>query len=350
MNKTTKYAINGALIVGAINALINAIKQLNSMDHNPELKFDWWKLIIAAGKGAAVGGIGGMAVGAVVDYNNTQLKPINTDAHLVKLTDKIRLNKTDARYIKLDEKAVQLANMLMKEYGDLIQSMPRLGSTESGTALKEKFDIDLGLNFRSGSFVSTEEMFFSVLSFFENNVGMASITRVRDQKKSVGVYVNLDGTEHKIDVVPCKLTKGAKGAGYLYVNDNSLFGKPSYTKTNIRVLNGLRLSPTQQKIAIALKKWKEKNDLPMSSHLLHNLILDAYEYSKKIPAGLTAKVIMVLNHIANSLNVAVIRGRENTNNVITNIPDSDKDVIIHAARETVENYKYQPNSIVSIFS
>jgi hypothetical protein len=350
MNKTTKYAINGALIAGAINALINAIKQLNSMDLNPELKFDWSKLIVAAGKGAVVGGVSGMAIGAVVDYNNAQLKPINTDAHLSKLTDKIRLNKTDSRYIQLDEKAVQLSNMLIKEYGDLIQSMPRLGSTEAGTALREKFDIDLGLNFRPSSFVSTEQMFFSVLSFLENNVGKASITRIRDQKKSVGVYVNVDGTEHKIDVVPCKLTRGAKGAGYLYVNDNSFFGKPSYTKTNIRVLNSLRLSPTQQKIAIALKKWKEKHDLPISSHLLHNLILDAYDYSKRIPAGLTAKVIMVLNHIANSLDVAVIRGRENTNNVITNIPESNKDVIIRVARETVEDYKYQPNSIVAILN
>lgn len=166
----------------------------------------------------------------------------------------------------------------------------------------------------------------------------------------MGVYVDVDGTEHKIDIVPCKLTKGARGAGYLYVNNNSLFSSSSYTKTNIRVLNNLKLSPTQQKIAIALKKWKDKNDLPMSSHLLQNLILDAYEFARKIPTGLTAKVIMVLNHIASALDVAVIRGRENTNNIITNIPDSYKEAIICAAHQTIEDYRYQPNSIVSIFS
>jgi hypothetical protein len=350
MNKKTKYGINGALLGAAANAVINAFKQFNAMNQDPTLKFDWSKLLLAAGKGAAFGGLGGLAIGAITDYINSQVKPINTDKHLSNLTDKIRLDKTDPRYLQLDEKAVQLANMLINEYGDLIQSMPRLGSTEAGTALKEKFDIDLALNFRANSFASTEEMFFSVLSFFKNKIGKASITRVRDQKKSVGVYVDVDGTEHKIDIVPCKLTKAARGAGYLYVNNNSLFGKSSYTKTNIRVLNNAKLSPTQQKIAIALKKWKEKNALPMNSHLLQNLILDAYDYTKKIPTGLTAKVIMVLNHIASSLDVAVIRSEENTNNVITNIPESDKDAIITAARKAVEDYNYQPNSIISILS
>lgn len=348
--KAKKYAINGAIVIGILNSILNAAKQLNEMEQNPGLDFNWQKLLVAAGKGAAVGGLGGFAIGSLVDYQNAKVRPINTDLALSILTNKVRLDKSHPIFIKLDEHAVQLANMLTCKYGDLIHSLPRLGSTELGTALKDKFDIDLGVNFKPGSFRSTEEMFYSVLSFFEKQVGKSSITRVRDQRKSIGVFVLVDGIEHKIDVVPCKLTKGAKGSGYLYVNDNSVFGTPSYTKTNIRVLKSIRLSPTQQKIAIALKKWKEKNDLPMSSHLLQNLILDAYVYAPRIPSGLTAKIIMVLKHIANSLGVAVIRGEENSNNVITNIPESDKDLIIHAAKKTIEDYQYQPNSIISIIN
>lgn len=348
--KAKKYAINGAIVIGILNSILNAAKQLNEMEQNPGLDFNWQQLLVAAGKGAAVGGLGGFAIGSLVDYQNAKIRPINTDLALSNLTNQIRLDKSHPIFIKLDEQAIQLANLLTRKYGDSIHSLPRLGSTESGTALKEKFDIDLGVNFKPGSFRSTEEMFYSVLSFFEKQVGKSSITRVRDQRKSIGVFVLVDGIEHKIDVVPCKLTKGAKGSGYLYVNDDSVFGSPSYTKTNIRVLKGLKLSPTQQKIAIALKKWKAKNDLPMSSHLLQNLILDAYDYSPSIPSGLTAKMVMVLNHIANSLGVAVIRGEENTNNVITNIPESDKDAIIAAARKTVDDYNYQPNSIISILT
>lgn len=350
MNKATKYAINGALWLSFLNAILNAINQANEIEQNLGQEFSWKRLLIAAGKGAAVGGLGGFAIGSIADHQNDQVKPINTDLALLSLTTRTRLDKAHPVYVKLDDRAVQIANMLIKKYGDLIHSMPRLGSTENGTALKEKFDIDLGINFKPHSFRSTEEMFFSILSFFERNIGNASITRIRDQKKSIGVFVLVEGNEHKIDIVPCKLTEGARGAGYLYVNDNTLFGKSSYTKTNIKVLRNIKLSPTQQKIAIALKKWKAKHDLPMSSHLLQNLILDAHAYARAIPKGLTAKVIMVLKHIASSMDVAVIRGDENTSNVITNIPRSDKDAIIAAARNTLEEYNYQPNSIVDIFS
>lgn len=350
MKKATKYALNGAVWIGILNALLNAIRQSNEMDQNPNQKFNWGRFLIAGGKGAALGGLGGFAIGSIADYQNEQVKPINTDLALSNLASKVRLDKTHPLFVKVNERAIQLATMLAGEYGDLIHSMPRLGSTENGTALMERFDIDLGVNFRPNSFGSTEEMFFSVLQFFERQKGKASITRVRDQRKSIGVFVKVEGVEHRIDVAPCKLTKGGKGSGYLYVNNDSVFGTPSYTKTNIRVLKSLKLSPTQQKIAIALKKWKIKCGLPMSSHLLQNLILDAYDYAPSIPSGLTAKVIMVLKHIANSLGVAVIRGEENSNNVITNIPDSDKDVIIAAARRTIEDYEYQPNSIVSILS
>ncbi len=350
MNKTTKYAANGAILIGILNAIINAFKQLNRMDQDPSLEFDWSKFFLAVGKGALVGAAGGAVVGAVVDYRNSQIKPVDTDKQMAILTDMMKLDKRDPAYLKLDSKAVQLVNLLSKEYGDWIQSMPRLGSTVAGTALRERFDIDFSINFRPGSFTSTEEMFHSVLGFLERQVGKASIIRVRDQRKSVGVFVNVEGTEHRIDIVPCKLTKGANGSGYLYVNPKSLFEVPTYTKTNVRILNSTRLSPTQQRIAIALKKWKEMNDLPLSSHLLQLLILDAYKYSPRIPKGLTAKVIMVLNHIAAQLDVAVIRGKENSNNVVTDIPESDKTAVMQAARNTVQEYNYQPNSIISMIA
>lgn len=348
--KAKKYAINGAIILGILNSILNAIKQSNEIDQNPNQKFDWGRLLIAGGKGAVVGAIGGFGIGALVDYQNSKVKPIDTNRRLSLLTERIRLDKSDPLYSKLDARAQLLATLLNKKYGDDIKSMPRLGSTEIGTALKDGFDIDLGVNFKPGAFSSTEEMFFSVFSLIERNVGKYSIKKVRRQKKSIGVFVDVDGEDHKIDIVPCKLTKGGKDSGYLYINDSSLFSKPSYTKTNIKVLNGLKLSPTQKKIAIILKRWKEKNSLPMSSHLLQHLILDAYRYTRSIPKGLTAKVIMVLQHISDSLHVAVIRGQENSNNVITNIPEADKDLIIQAAHDAVEDYNYQPNSILATVS
>lgn len=101
---------------------------------------------------------------------------------------------------------------------------------------------------------------------------------------------------------------------------------------------------------IILKHWKKKNDLPISSHLLENYVLDAYSYYKyKIPKTITKKVIMVLEHIKESIDSNVIRSVENTNNVLTNISDNSKQQIIYACKNAIEDYEYQPNSVVEIF-
>lgn len=349
MNKKTKYAINGALVGGTVFGILDGLKQYNEIQESSDKYFDWSRFLLAIGKGAALGGAGGFLIGAWVDYENSKIRPVNTDLSLINLSDKIRLDDSDSIYVKLKEKGQSLIFMLLTRYGSDIESTPRLGSTVNGTALKGNFDIDYAVNFKHYAFRNIGQMFDSVHDFFEDSVGKNGILRVRRQRKSIGVFVNINGTEHKIDFAPCKLSKGKRnGAGYLHVNDDSLFGTSTYTKTNVRELNKIRLSHTQKRIVLLLKNWKEKNDLPLSSHLLQNMVLDAYAFAPSIPKGFTKKVVMVLRHMADNLHVAFIRGVENTNNVITAIPQSDKDIIADAAKEVINKYEYQPNSILEV--
>lgn len=349
MNKRTKYAINGALIGGTVFGILDGIKQYNEIQESSGKDFDWGRLLLTVGKGASIGGSGGFLLGAWRDYENSKVRPINTDLSLIKLSDEIRLDESHPTYVKLKEKGQSLVFMLLTKYGSDIESTPRLGSTLNGTALKYNFDIDYAINFKHDAFNNIEQMFDSVHDFFEGSVGNNDIQRVRRQRKSIGVFVNIDGIEHKIDFAPCKLSKGKRnGAGYLHVNGNSFFGNPSYTKTNVRELNKVKLSHTQRRIILLLKNWKERNDLPLSSHLLQHMVLDAYAFTPSIPKGFTKKVVMVIRHMADNLHFAFIRGVENTNNVITAIPQSDKDIIANAAREVIKDYEYQPNSILEV--
>jgi hypothetical protein len=137
----------------------------------------------------------------------------------------------------------------------------------------------------------------------------------------------------------------------LFVNKKSFFiDNSTYTKTDVAALKISSLSETQKKIVIVLKHWKQVNNLPMSSHLLENLVLDAYAYNQsRIPKKFTKKVIMVLKHIAENLNISVIRSIENTNNILTNISEGSKKEIINACAKAIEEYEYQPNSIVDTF-
>jgi len=352
MNKSNKYALNGAIIGGLINALLNAIRQINRINERPNEEFNWKELLAASGKGALIGGTGGFIVGSILDYQNSLEHPLNTDLLLVGIVNDIRLNKSDRQYQTLSSKADSLINLLKRKYHNKLDGEPmKLGSTEKGTALRNKFDLDICLPFRPGSFSSTEEMYYSVLECMEKYVGQNSVVKVRDQKKSVGVILEIRGNKYKIDVVPYKLTKGNSSSGYLYVNSKNIFGNSqSRTKTDIYRLKNIRFSETQKKIVTALKHWKNKNDVPISSHLLENLVLDSYYYNhNKIPKSLTKKIMMVFYHIRDNFDTMVIRSIENTNNILTDIPVENKDLIISSCKRIIEEYEYQPNSIVDFF-
>ena len=354
MRKSSKYGINGALVGGVGNALFNAAKQLDYMEKNPGLKFSWKELLIAGAKGAAVGGAIGWGIGEIADMQNDKIRPIDTDAFLYNIIQKVKLHPTDSRYIKLNEVAEQVSKLLAEYFKAELKYAPiQKGSTIEGTALKVKFDIDIYLLFRPESFRSIAEMFQEVLEFLETLPSKVPIKYIRDQKKSIGLIVLVNGCERKIDIVPCKVTRkrGNKTSGYLYVNDKSLWSDNStHTKTDINELSKTRLSKMQKDILIVLKTWKLKKNLPLSSHLLKHLVLDAYAYTKNRPKSITKKIIMVLRHIAKNLEVAVIRGRENTNNILTNISKEDKKIIIDACVKTIQEYEYQPNSIVHTVS
>ncbi len=340
--------MQGAAWGGFLTGLVNAIIQLSEMNKNPKQKFDWRRLLIAGGKGALLGGAGGLALGAIADHNNALESPINTDLALLGLLPIVSLDKTSSTYQLLDRKASKLIEILQLKFGDKLASDPmRLGSTEKGTALADNFDIDICLPFKSDSFSSTEKMFESVLDLMKSSIGNYGIISVRDQKKSVGVIFELRGEEYKIDVVPYKITAtpGNKTSGYLYVNDSN---NPTYTKTDIHKLKNFKLSDAQKKIVLLLKHWKAVNGIPLSSHLLEHLVKDAYYYNQ-VPRNFTKKLVMVLRHIHANLNLAVIRSTENTNNILTDISQSKKEIIIKACKIVLDDYEYQPNSVLKHF-
>jgi hypothetical protein len=68
-----------------------------------------------------------------------------------------------------------------------------------------------------------------------------------------------------------------------------------------------------------------------------------------MPKSLTMKVVKVWKHIADNIDVAVIKSIENTNNILTNISPQDKSVIKTACLKSIEEFEYQPNKIRDIF-
>ena len=183
MNKATKYALNGAGIGGLGGIIYSLIKQFSEMNDDPNKNFNWGEMFETGLKGAAIGGVAGLAIGAVTDHQNEQEEPINTDAFLYTVVNNVKLNKNNEQYKRLCNEADYLTNLLSKKFADKLSSSPvRLGSTEKGTALRDKFDIDIFFSFKSNSFTSTEAMFLSILDFLEEQVDRNGIIKVRNQK------------------------------------------------------------------------------------------------------------------------------------------------------------------------
>lgn len=353
MNKKTEYALKGAGIGALGGIIINAISQLFEMDRNPQKKFDWGEMFTTGLKGAALGAGGGFLIGAAKDHLNTLEEPIDTNAFIFSMINDIKLKKTDVDYIRLDKKADNIQQIICDYFKDKIDGTPlRGGSTENGTALKESFDIDIYFPFKANSFSSIDEMYEALFDFLKNNYSENGFTELRRQGKSIGVLFTIHGKEYKIDIVPYKVSSNAKEntTGYLCVTKDSIYEKSSYVKTDIKKLKSIKLSPTQQKIFVLLKNWKKKNNIPLKSYLLQRLIVKAYAKNRhKIPRDISKKTIMILNFIAESILRINIKGAENTNNILTDMPESNKKKIKDACIKIIKDYEYQPNSLIEAF-
>jgi len=351
--KKIEYSKKGALIFGLSNSLINAIQQLNSIKENPEQVFDWSKIFKSAGNGAILGGLGGAFLGGIVDSNNDKKQRLNTSAILSTVVSNIRLDKENPIYKKLSIKANLIINDIEKKFRNSLGGSPlKIGSTEDGTSLSDSFDIDISIPFSSNSFSSTSEMYDSLYKFLDKSYSDKNLIEVRKQRKSIGLLYRINNEDYKIDVVPYKLSEkiNNKTAGYLFVNNNSIFKNDSYTKTDIISLKSINLTNSQQKLLIVFKNWKKEFSIPISSHLLKMLIIDAFEFNKgNIPRDFTKKILLLLKYIEKNIMSKKIISIENTNNVLTNFDESDKLYIKNECIKILKDYEYQPNSILKYF-
>jgi len=80
------------------------------------------------------------------------------------------------------------------------------------------------------------------------------------------------------------------------------------------------------------------------------MIKDAYASNiGRLPRDKTKKLILILKYIHDNIHNRRLVSVENTNNVVSNIPISDKDAIYAACKKVISDYEYQPNSIIDHF-
>ena len=353
MKKSEEFTKNGAIILGLGNGFLNLVQQWDEMNKNPNLKFKWVELFTSLGRGAIAGGSIGFGVGWVLDYQNSKQRPIDINSHLNNRSRQIMLSKSDRQFINLQKSVNKISKAFSQYFGDKIKGelIPH-GSTEKGTALNYSFDIDIAVPFYPKSFLNNEDMYGQVYRYFDNRIGESGIIDIRKQRRSIGVCILVDDSEYWVDFAPYKLSKKDGSSGYLYVNRKGfLIDNSTIQKTDLTKLKKNTFSNVQKRIIVLLKEWKRRNYLPLPSHFLEHLVKDAYRVNNgRLPNSIEKKMIMVLKHMADKLHIININGDENTNNVISNsIDEYEKQIVIDACKKAIQEYEYQPNSLVKNF-
>jgi hypothetical protein len=231
-----------------------------------------------------------------------------------------------------------------------LESDPYIGgSVEKGVATVYS-DYDLNLHFTSSS-GTLEQIYHSVLDYFNNDYSDSTLTKVRAQGKSIGLFFEIDGEDVQIDVVPKRTQKGNQAMS-MYVNpDLSASGK-SWIKTDPQLQSSaLPTSPSYQKVVRLLKIWSQHNQIKIGSTYLMYLVSDAFShYSDKIPGKIDKQLITVLKYIANNLHGKRIVDPSNTANVISDsLSISDKDALIEKIHTMLDDIETMPQHIVTYF-
>ncbi len=342
---------NGIYIGFIASALFNLWKQQDSSYNKEKRRFNWQHLIKDAVKGAILGGGIGFGVGVIVDEIKANEEPINTDGYLNELISTIQIDKESSLYKASEKKCDEVIKFIEQEFEYELANVPfQWGSNVKGTAIEGKSDFDIMVRFNRNSF-NMDGMYHTISNVFEEKFQDNSLIKIIDQKKSTGLVFNIQGEKVKIDVVPMRATNDdpSSMASNLYVNNKGLFTKPTFTKTDISLQASIRLTPTQKKVVMMLKKWKGDNNVPISSYLIELFVVKAFEKNYP-PKKLTGKLLMVLEFIAENIHTIRLVSPENTNNIVSDISEGDKNIIQRKALKVIEEYEYHPNTIRDFFA
>lgn len=197
------------------------------------------------------------------------------------------------------------------------------GSIAKGTAIKSKYDIDIGIGFNNEDFSTLKEMYDDVKKILEIEYGKAN---TREQNVSIRVEKN----GHEIDIVPCRKIDNDDTKVNLYLNredSNSL-------QSNLHIHVDEIKSFSELEIIKLLKIWKIRKEIKFKSFGLELMTKKAFE-NQNIN-GLDNKFQYIMQYIVDNIDNLVIKDPANSNNDIAKtIKKTYKDKIKKYARRAL---------------
>lgn len=340
MNKAVKYTINGALIGGIGNAILNALKQIFKEEESKP--FNWDETFNAFGRGALIGGASGLAFGAIRDSEMSKtLIAFGGTTGVIKEA----LNSYTDDNLTLPQKAKTIQKKLHNEFKEYLSEYPSInGSIIKGTAIQNS-DIDIQLKFNKSA-DKIENIRNNVEDYLNEKFYDRNLVRVRSQNHSVGLVFNIQGEEKRIDIVPMREIENGKGDTYLFSTNNNSIRKTNTQKQNCK----LKFTEKQTQIIKLLKGWKLDNDLRFPSVLIEHIVKRAFVESS-VPRGIDKGLLFVIEYIANNITAIRIVDPANTNNIISDcLSKTEKEQLQDFCFKMLEEISKDERNILDYFN
>ncbi len=199
------------------------------------------------------------------------------------------------------------------------------GSLAKGTAIKSKYDIDIGIIFNNKDFETLEEMFFDVKEVLEEKYGNVNV-----REQNVSIRVNYNGYE--IDVVPCrKINEDDSMDVYLYINRDDNNRIKSNLERHVEIVRDFK----DRDVIKLLKIWRYRKKFKFKSFALELLAIRALGNEEL--QGLDKKFKCVLEFIKNNIDEIRLEDPANTNNnLMDSITQKSKDEIKKFAKRALK--------------
>ena len=355
MNKNEKIIITTAAIFGGLGLLLNGLKQREGMSSDPSKKFDFDEFL----KSGLLWGVGGGIGSALLLFllslgkdDKLDQEDFNEVIYLSSVLSSFEMDEVDKATMS---KGFEIRKSLHNNFKDLLLRKPSFqGSIPQGTALSGISDLDIRAGFKKTSFLTLENMYFSVLEYFENEYEDLELIGVRQQKKSIGLIYNILDTEVCIDVVPGRRTNFIKGGNEynLFENSNGFFYRPSRVKMNPYKQADLgRNASSISKITALVKVLNTKEELPMKSVLIKELTKSAFKYNAgHLPRRIDRQLLMVLEFLRDNIENKIVYAPDNKNIVLSDsLTSSQKKYIADYLDFIVQEVDDNPSKLQRYF-
>ncbi|MFW6028736.1 MAG: nucleotidyltransferase domain-containing protein [Halanaerobiales bacterium] len=251
-----------------------------------------------------------------------------TDTYILSVIQKYRVNNHID--ITTQIQTINPIEAIIKNWANSnLNEIKVSGSRAKGTAINLSSDLDLFISLNSNTSESLKQIYESLYSVF-HSMGL----QPRRQNSSIGIKYN----GLKVDIVPGKIRPGNNNYHSIYRSKINSWTQTNVDKNIALVKNSGRLNEI-----IALKIWRELNNINFPSVYLELTVLNALYNKNKYQ--ITENFVKILEYLRDDFVGKIIIDPTNSNNVISDdLHKYEKELISQQAVSSLSQ-KYLQNII-----